>query len=113
LTTEHIGIAVLGAVLGPIAFLTWRWVFDRIYPAGAGANVTPKQLAQILFGTAAACLAFGVVILAPLAVFGWYPLRENSPYFFWPLFISAGVIGFGIRLWHHYRNLLHARDADS
>lgn len=113
MTAANLGIVALGVVLAPIALVTWGWVFDRIYPKGAGENVTGRELAQILLATAAACLIFGVVILIPLLVFGLYPLHANSPIFGWSFLISALAWVFGIRLWHHIRGLIHARNTDS
>ena len=108
-----VSIAALGLVLGPTSFLAYSWVFDRLYPKGDAALRTNRAQAQVLLATVASFAALAGLMFLALWAFGLYPLYSRGPLFFWSFFVGAGLFGVGIRLVHHIRSLLHARDSDS
>ena len=111
---EAVGIAVLGFMLGPLSLIAHHWVADRISGHNPDTDLrTNRGQAQFLLAGIAAVVAMAAVVLFGIWVFGLYPLYYRGPLLFSSWLVGALVFSFGVRLFHHIRGLLNARDGDS
>jgi hypothetical protein len=62
----------------------------------------------VLLATAASCSALGLLMFAPLYVFGFVPLEDKYPIFIWPF--VCGLLSFRIWEWFKFRTTERERD---
>lgn len=99
-------LMLLGYVIGLVGFPLSQRVSDSIDRSASLGLKDNRSQALVMLATLAQLFVLAFVILVPLQIFGFIPLREKGPYFCWSFLL--GSFSFGVWKWFKIRPVKQA-----
>ncbi len=91
-------IGCIGVIDGMLFGPVYNYAYWRVVRLDGNSETTTKGVALMFGGTVVSCIAIALMLVVPLALFGFLPLGSRAPYFGWPMMLGAVVSVIWVRL---------------